>query len=296
MYNKIISLIYIIVLMNLLILPFVFAQDDRAVDLIEKIMQTAKKDIAEDINRNMDDNFQQLDERLIEKNKALFRKAIFSLAGALSVVMFGFAYVHNRVSRKYDINFYEKMIESKISSSQGYLNISSKMYESVTKPSFQDRYETPEQYFERVSDSETVKKLKEKVGFLKQKLGEKKAKEPLYETIKTEKKEEDVKKSWREQVPPKVKGKKPSKFKQFISFLKADKLQKKDKLQKLDKKDNLDKLHNQDELDKKINKKKKLIFVLVIVLCLVILFVYLKYQTSIIDNLINIVMNNTGGV
>ena len=65
-------------------------------------MQTSKADIVEDVNRNMDENIRILDERIISNNKTQFRKAIFALTGSLAVVIFGYAYVTNRISKRYE--------------------------------------------------------------------------------------------------------------------------------------------------------------------------------------------------
>jgi len=170
MYKGItISLIILI-----LVLPFVYSQEenvDRTIDMIDKIMKTARKDISDEINKNMDDNFKQFDDRMSINNSNLFRKAIISISGILAIVIFGYAYLNNRIMKRYDINFYERMIESKIGSSQIQRAVKQdSLYTSVTKSQFNERYETPDEYFEKVSDGKQVKELKNYIEFLEKKI------------------------------------------------------------------------------------------------------------------------------
>jgi len=83
-------------------------------DTIQKIMQAVKKDISEDVARQMDENFKTLDNRIMENNKVQFRKAIFALLGGLAVVVFLYAYITDRINKRYELPYYEKMIESKV--------------------------------------------------------------------------------------------------------------------------------------------------------------------------------------
>jgi len=160
------------IIMICLILPVVLAQtpSQDLADMIHRALQTTTKDIAEDVNRNMDENFGQLDQRIMENQKGIFRKAIFSLLGGMTVVIFGYAFVVNRVTRRYDFNFYEKMIDSKLSKLQqlGTSRIIASddtFFRPMTKMQFDTRYISPEGYFERHFDvdKETIEEQNKKI-------------------------------------------------------------------------------------------------------------------------------------
>lgn len=182
MYKKnIVLVIYIVILINLF-LPFVLSQEQadtqRIADVIAKVMQTSTKDIVEDINRNNDENFMQLDQRIMDNNNVQFRKAIFALTGSLGVIIFGYAYINNRVSRRYDITFFEKMIDSKLDklSRLNYVMSSpSSYYTSVVNPQFEKRYTSPEGYFDGMSEQEQIKILKSQINDMKKKLSNSKS-------------------------------------------------------------------------------------------------------------------------
>src|SRR3990172_9023035 len=149
--RKIRNIIYFIVLFAVLFLPVSLAQNDvetqRMTDMIQKIMQTSSKDIAEDINRNMDENFKVLDQRVNGNMSNMLRKMIIALAGVMIIVAFTFVYVINRVQKKYDLVFYEKMIDSKVDKLQSRSLIISdgeEFYSSVVKSNFDRRYLSPQ--------------------------------------------------------------------------------------------------------------------------------------------------------
>jgi hypothetical protein len=152
-------------------------------------MVTSQKDIIEEVNRNVDENFGQLDQRIMDNNKLLFRKAIFALIGGLSVVIFGYAYIHNRISKNYDINFYEKMIDNKISKLQGLpyvIGTAPTFYTSVTKSQFDERYTSPEKYFDRftmVDQIESMKKEIERLNSIVNDKGVKTEKSTFYNSV-----------------------------------------------------------------------------------------------------------------
>jgi len=193
MYKKIIKyLIYVVVLLSLF-LPFVFSQapqEQSMSEVINKVMQSSKKDIVEDVNKNMDEDIAQLDSRLVSKMEVLFRKAIFALTGSLAVVIFGYAFVTNRLNKRYDINFYEKMMDSKIEKLNRLPYIvtgSTSFYTSVTRSQFDERYTSPEKYFERFTESDQIKELKKQVEELQKQLGVKKGEETGKEQLKDRK-------------------------------------------------------------------------------------------------------------
>jgi len=163
MYKRTISIMYIIVLLGIF-LQFVYAEpppgDQPLSDVINKVMQNTAKDVTEEVNRNMNENFVQLDNRIMDKLVVIFRKAIFALLGGLTVVIFGYAYVVNRISRNYDMNFYEKMIDSKINNMKNLPYIthtSDSFYSSVTKHQFDDRYISPQKYFDRFTKTDEAR-------------------------------------------------------------------------------------------------------------------------------------------
>jgi hypothetical protein len=105
----------------------------------------------------MNENFAQLDSRIMDNQIRVFRKAIFALIGGLTVVIFGYAYVVNRITKNYDMNFYEKMIDSKIDKLKNLpyiIQTSDSFYSSVTKQQFDDKYISPEKYFDRFTKSD----------------------------------------------------------------------------------------------------------------------------------------------
>lgn len=119
-------------------------------DILHTVLQTNKKEIIDDLGKKIDDDFGQLDLRIMNNNKVLFRKAIFALLGGLSIIVFGYAYVANRIHRQYDINFYEKMIDSKIAKFNRVDTafVDKGMYRSVSNSAgFSVKYKTPEDYY-----------------------------------------------------------------------------------------------------------------------------------------------------
>jgi hypothetical protein len=154
MYKRAVSIFALLVLLLSLCAYAETVDDQRTADVINKIMQTAKKDIAEDVNRNVDANFQELDNRMMAKQQDLFRKAIFALMGAFTVVLFGYAFVISRVTRHYDFNFYEKMMDSKVDklrsfSTRHIVATSESFYIPVTHSQFSKQYTSSEAYFDK---------------------------------------------------------------------------------------------------------------------------------------------------
>lgn len=176
MYKRIIKNIICVVILLNLFLPICYAQSEGIIDAIHKIMQSSKKDIAEDVNRNIDENFGQLDQRIMDNNKSLFRRSVFALIGGLTVVIFVYAYVQNKISRRYDIHFYEKMMDSKIEKLKVLPRAieSKSYYTSVTNPQFDSRYISNDKYFESFTDNEEFNNLRKEIEHLKKQLEEKK--------------------------------------------------------------------------------------------------------------------------
>lgn len=142
-------------------LPGSIVQPQQIADVVHKVMSEQKKDTIEDINKHMDENFAQLDARIMSNNKILFRKAIFAILGGMTVVLIGYAYLVNRVSKKYDLNFYEKLIENKINSLNiklpGHLYLES-VYKPVTYTDerMSERFDSPKHYFDEISKKQEV--------------------------------------------------------------------------------------------------------------------------------------------
>lgn len=170
-YKNVISMLLLFVLFS----SFVMSQEQRIEDAIQKIMQTSSKDISEDINRNIDENFGQLDERLVSKTKTNFNRAVIAVIGGLSIVMFGYAWINNRITKRYDLTFYEKMIDSKLDKIKTYPYVvqPQSSYISVTRQQFGERYASPQKYFEKVIDSPIIQSLQRQVSGLQKKLEEK---------------------------------------------------------------------------------------------------------------------------
>ena len=128
-------------------------------DLVHQVMQEQKKEIVKDINSHMDENFGQLDKRILDNNKLLFRKAIFAILGGMTVILIGYAYLVNRVTKQYDMSFYEKLIESKMKMLNkklpGHLYIND-LYNPVTYDNerIKERFDTPERYFDGLTKEE----------------------------------------------------------------------------------------------------------------------------------------------
>lgn len=171
--------------------PPVTSEDNQGLlDAMNKMMKTSSKDVSEDVNRNMDENFLQLDNRMVNNMKSLFVKAIFALGGLCCLAMFGFAYFQNKVAKRYEINFYEKMMDSKLEKISMSSNIvSSSLYVQVTKPQFEKKFSTNEDYFEGIAETQEISTLKDEVGSLRRELNKLKPKDDsndLYSSVKNE--------------------------------------------------------------------------------------------------------------
>jgi ABC-type multidrug transport system fused ATPase/permease subunit len=142
---------------------------------MDKMMRQTKKDIVVEVNANMDENMKILDGRIYENEKAMFRRAVIALLGGLGLVMFGYAYVHNKIAKRYDINFYEKMMDAKIDRVRNlpYAVSSNQFYNSVTQSQFDKRHMSPEEYFTKMSESDEMRTLKSELDAMQKLLIEK---------------------------------------------------------------------------------------------------------------------------
>lgn len=125
-------------------------------DVLHTVVSEQTKNTVEDINKHIDENFGQLDKRLMDNNRTLITKLIFALLGGMTVVLVGYAYLVNRVSKQYDINFYEKMIESKVDALNSRLPSSLYMDTMYSPITFVDdrivkRFDSPQDYFDGIS-------------------------------------------------------------------------------------------------------------------------------------------------
>lgn len=153
MKYKRVSLVILFLIIYCIPVSADFAEDQRTIDTINKIMQTMGKDVAEDVNRNVDENFGTLDQRLVSAQQRLFRKAVFALLGVFTIVLFGYAYVMSRITRQYDLNFYEKMMDNKIDklrnmSTSHIVSGTESFYMPITHSQFDKKYLAPEKYFD----------------------------------------------------------------------------------------------------------------------------------------------------
>jgi hypothetical protein len=197
------KVLVILFVMFLFIIPICFAPPITTVDssanldAINKMIQTANRDMAENINRNVDTNFVQLDSRMKDTQIAMFRKGIIALAGVMCVMLFGYAYINNRIQKKYELNFYEKMMDAKIEkiSLTASMAVTS-LYTSVTKPQYEKKFDATTDYFKELAESQHVNDLDAEIKQLKQKLAKydpKMRKElHLYSSVKDDNKVKDM--------------------------------------------------------------------------------------------------------
>jgi hypothetical protein len=187
MYKRMLGLIVYILIFATIFSLFVVAQEpppssptqSSMADVVNTVMQRAQKDMIEGINRNMDDNIKILDERIMSTNRSLTNKNIIALTGSMTILLFGYAFVTNRITKRYDMNFYEKMVDSKIEKLGGMtgkiVEGSDSFYHPITHSQFSPKYISPEDYFDKhfnVDESE-FGKLKSEVASMRRAIGEK---------------------------------------------------------------------------------------------------------------------------
>lgn len=124
MYKK----IMVILIGILILMPIIYSADaptpqqsqqqavqtQLAVQQFTVVVQKENKVLADNINSNMDNNFKTIDTRLNDMLKTFLRKLILGTLGGMAVLCVGYAWLVNKITRKYTTTYQKNLWKTKV--------------------------------------------------------------------------------------------------------------------------------------------------------------------------------------